>query len=180
MTPAEQRFIELLQADMFSIDAEGAIWRHKEFHPRNGTMIEVAPRRAEHEAFHGYLCVHVAVDGNVRKVMAHRVVWLAFHGEIDDDLEVNHLDGIKKHNAPDNLELVTHSDNMKHAAANGWVQMFSGEDHPNAVLTIQKVRRIREILASGVLASAEIARMFGVASSTIQKIKDGRTWANVD
>ena len=45
----------------------------------------------------------------------HRVVWESFHGPIPDGYEINHKDCNKKNNRIDNLELVTHKENMDHA-----------------------------------------------------------------
>lgn len=45
----------------------------------------------------------------------HRIVAMAFHGLPQDGQEVNHKNGIKTDNRPENLEWVTHSQNEKHA-----------------------------------------------------------------
>ena len=43
----------------------------------------------------------------------HRLVWETFKGEIPQGYEVNHIDHNKHNNSLDNLELVSHSVNMK-------------------------------------------------------------------
>lgn len=45
----------------------------------------------------------------------HRLVVRAFIGEIESGQEINHLDGDADNNAIANLEVVSHSQNMKHA-----------------------------------------------------------------
>ena len=60
----------------------------------------------------GYLQVHI---GNGRRALCHRVVWLAVHGYIPEDMEVNHLNGQRTDNRLANLELATHSENILHA-----------------------------------------------------------------
>lgn len=45
----------------------------------------------------------------------HRVVCVTFVGEIPLGFEINHLNGIRDDNRPENLEAVTHSDNIKHS-----------------------------------------------------------------
>lgn len=45
-------------------------------------------------------------------VYVHRLVYEAFNGEIPDGLEIDHIDRNKHNNNPDNLRLVTRSENM--------------------------------------------------------------------
>ena len=41
-----------------------------------------------------------------RKYLNHRVIWYLFHGELDPDKEIDHLDGNRKNNNINNLRLV--------------------------------------------------------------------------
>lgn len=61
----------------------------------------------------GYLYI-LLTDSNkkVRINLIHRLVFDSFVG-IDDGLEINHLDEDKENNRLDNLELITHEDNLK-------------------------------------------------------------------
>ena len=61
----------------------------------------------------GYLYI-LLTDQNkkVRINLIHRLVFDAFIG-IDDGLEINHLDEDKENNRLDNLELITHEENLK-------------------------------------------------------------------
>ena len=47
----------------------------------------------------------------------HRLVYECFYGIIPDKMEINHIDSNKQNNCIDNLEVVTPSENMKHAFA---------------------------------------------------------------
>ena len=49
----------------------------------------------------------------------HRLVYEAFIGEIPEGMKVDHIDGNRSNNKVSNLRLVTQSDNMKAAMANG-------------------------------------------------------------
>lgn len=64
----------------------------------------------------GYLEVGV-IDGKGRRtcVGIHRLVAAAFLGRIPDGMQVNHIDGNKLNNDIGNLEIVTPSENSKHA-----------------------------------------------------------------
>jgi len=49
----------------------------------------------------------------------HRLIWsFYFYSKIPKDLEINHKNGIKNDNRIENLEIVSHDENMKHAAKN--------------------------------------------------------------
>ena len=45
----------------------------------------------------------------------HRMVWEAFNGRIEGRLEINHKDLDRSNNKLDNLEVVTHQQNLQHA-----------------------------------------------------------------
>lgn len=63
----------------------------------------------------GYFQLSLCKDGSYRRVGIHRAVWEAFNGPIKDRLEINHKDLNRSNNSLDNLELVTHQQNLKHA-----------------------------------------------------------------
>lgn len=48
----------------------------------------------------------------------HRVIWFYFNGEIPEGLEVNHKDEDKTNNSLDNLELLTHPENINYGTRN--------------------------------------------------------------
>jgi len=47
-----------------------------------------------------------------RSYLVHRLVWMAFNGDIPAGLEIDHIDRDKKNNCLSNLRLVTRSENM--------------------------------------------------------------------
>src|SRR5690606_19047810 len=60
------------------------------------------------------------MDGKYHQIPVHRLVALAFHGDYPH-LVVNHKNGIKTDNRPDNLEYVTHQENVVHAISSGLI-----------------------------------------------------------
>ena len=54
-------------------------------------------------------------NGKYTKVGVHRALWEAFVGPIEGRLEVNHKDLNRTNNCLDNLELLTHQQNVQHA-----------------------------------------------------------------
>lgn len=67
----------------------------------------------------GYLKVELFNNGTPCSRYVHRLVVEAFIGEIPAGLEVNHISGQKGDNFLENLEVVTHAVNTKHAWTTG-------------------------------------------------------------
>lgn len=66
-----------------------------------------------------YLYVKLWKEGKMYNRSVHRLVALAFIPNPDDLPVVNHIDGDKTNNHVNNLEWCSHSDNHRHAFANG-------------------------------------------------------------
>ena len=91
----------------------------------------VRPRRSKN----GYLSVQICGGGkqNQHCRSIHRLVAAAFLN-LEDGMVVNHIDGDKTNNHVSNLEVVTYSDNSKHAIRTGLSKMPEREFKPIAVL----------------------------------------------
>jgi hypothetical protein len=62
----------------------------------------------------GYLNIPLCKNGTKRRYYVHRLVASAFHGANKTGLEVNHYDGNKYNNTPENLSWTTRAENQKH------------------------------------------------------------------
>jgi DNA invertase Pin-like site-specific DNA recombinase len=62
-----------------------------------------------------YQVVRLCKDGKYRAVSVHRALWEAFVGPIEGRLEINHKNLDRSDNRLENLELVTHRENIQHA-----------------------------------------------------------------
>jgi len=61
----------------------------------------------------GYYQVHLHNNGKKKSKYVHRLVWIAFNGEIPDGFEIDHDDCDKSNNCLDNLKLLTRKQNME-------------------------------------------------------------------
>ena len=125
----------------------------------------------------GYCTVSAKIGPSRPKMFVHRLVALAFVPGFSEGLTVNHINGNKLDNRPENLEWVTLSENTKHQWRTGLVDL-RGENAPNHKLTQRQVIHIRRALRAGIPANS-IAIIAGVNPSTIHLIEKGKRWASV-
>lgn len=163
------------------IDRKGRVWRLKERvgdRWRGGAKtIPCRKRRAEND-IGKYLQVRVMTNGVRVQALAHRLVWRHFKGRIPPGLTINHKDGKKKRNVLSNLELATHSDQMRHmidVLKKGRVLNQYGTKNAMAKLTDAAVREIRRRRKSGERLKT-IAADFGVSDRAVSKIALGQRW----
>ena len=109
----------------------------------------------------GYL--RVTLLGETRKV--HRLVAIAFIPNPERKTQVNHINGIKTDNRVENLEWVTHSENMIHAYKTGLTCGHTGRrDKGNNKFGEEWT----ELNNKGV-SLREISRMYGVTHHTVKR-----------
>lgn len=123
-----------------------------------------------------FRCGYPSVTISGKSFHVHRLVALAFFGEIPEGMEVNHKDGVKRNNNVSNLEIITASENILHAFAIGLKTPQKGELHGQAKLTDEMVREIRAIKGCSQRA---IAAKFGVTQSIVWAILAGKIWRHV-
>lgn len=146
--------LDLVRRAVIEVRLDGTIWRLRNL---NTTPLP-APRRMETRSSNGYLIVKVEVARKQHAVTAHRLVWTSMHGPIPDGLEPNHRDGNKANNAPENLELVTRSENIKHAWATG-LRVRSNR--------AAEIRKEALALRAQGLSLAKVGENLGVSETTV-------------
>lgn len=108
---------------------------------------------------------------------------MAFHGLPSKDAkEINHIDGNKTNNVPENLEWVSRQDNLKHyySALNGLQKRPRGINQWQAKFTDDDVRTIRAMKIQG-FNHKEISAAINknVTSNNICNIMSGRTYFHI-
>jgi predicted transcriptional regulator len=144
------------------------------FSHKSGRLVGVKPHTL------GY-CTVPAATGSNKTRWIHREVVKLFVGPIPEGYEVNHIDGNKSNNRVENLEIVTHQQNVLHSwrvlgrkyvPRVGW--------HPvHAKVNADQVREIRRRAAMGEKNSS-IAKDFGLFSGTVLRIVTRKSWKTVE
>ena len=131
---------------------------------------------------HGYYQTTLRLtNGNSKTITIHRLVCMAFNPHPNmHNLVVNHKNGIKTCNYPDNLEWCTYKENTQHAIRTG-LMCVSGENSPRAVISNDTVRSICELLEKNV-SYYDIIDKLGLPESiyqTISHIRNRTGWQEV-
>lgn len=108
--------------------------------------------------YQGYIRIKIRKDGKDKGCAVHRLVWEAFNGPIPPGMEINHKNGKKDDNRLSNLELVTSSENSRHAYVAG-LQMQK--------LTQAQIQEMVEAIRCGSLSKAEAAEKYNISAATV-------------
>lgn len=155
---------------------------------------------------HGYLQFAPCKNSKSWRMYIHRAVALTFIGPCPDGHEVNHRNGCKSDNRPENLEYVTRSQNMHHAHDTGiipkrpsrakprvlkglargdrhWTKtqperVRRGEDCHASRLTNDIVLAIRADAAAG-MRNCDIADKYKLNRPRITRIVNREQWVHI-
>ena len=108
---------------LYIINEKGEVWRKEEEYLNNGTLCKRSAKKLTHtKNSEGYYQVRMRDANNKRKhKYVHVLLAEAFIPKPTDKgkVEVNHIDGDKGNNTLENLEWVTHGENVSHAIETG-------------------------------------------------------------
>jgi len=132
----------------------------------------------------GYLIVCLFENKVKTTVAIHRLVWESFNGKVPDELQINHKDGIKVNIHLSNFEILTQSENMKHAYGLGLcisnMKGRYGVGAGGSKLDDKKVSKIRKMYKTGKYTRQELANLFKLKSvNTIRAIIRRDTWPHI-
>jgi hypothetical protein len=129
--------------------------------------------------YYGYHTVSLCrnQEGKTKKV--HRLVAKAFVSGYDDTKEINHKDGNKLNNIPENLEWVTVKENAQHAFRIGLRKNSKADKHPERKISSEDVFCIHGLYLTGLFTQLDIGRMFGISDGHVGMILDGKRWKSI-
>ena len=134
----------------------------------------------------GYPHVLMNIDRKRVYRASHKLIALAFHGEKPTHKhQVNHINGKRSDNRPENLEYLTSRENTidgwkrgrKHSDTHNKAMSLrsKGENNPKAKLKEAEVLSIRRLRSKG-LSLKEIAERHNISRSQVSSIANNRTW----
>lgn len=118
----------------------------------------------------GYFRVALWKDNKSKFYFIHRLVAEYFISNPENKPTINHIDGNKANNHIDNLEWATYRENMNHAVDNKI--SACGERNGRSKLNWIQIEEIR----NSHLTSNELAVIYSVHKSTINRIKSKKGW----
>lgn len=127
---------------------------------------------------HGYKMVRLYRNGDSCMKKVHRLVAQAYLEEYDENLQVNHKNGVKWDNCLENLEMVTSSENHRHAFKIG-LKDQKGEKNNASKLSAYEVTMIRFLVEKAGINQKDIAKLFGVSKATVCNIINYKTWGHI-
>lgn len=127
----------------------------------------------------GYARVNlrIARSRDYKSYFVHRLVASAFLENKDNLAEVNHKDCNRLNNKVDNLEWMSKEDNIRYSFTHGNASN-KGLKNPNAKLDLNDIKAIRSLKATNRFYDTQIAKLFRVSSSTINKIVNNEIWSD--
>lgn len=125
----------------------------------------------------GYAQVTLYKDGSGKICLVHRIVAKAFIENKQSKYAVNHIDNNRSNNEASNLEWVTRTENMQHAAVQNRMPGRKGENTHLAKLSELDVKEIRKL--DGVVRPKDLAAKFNITYRNLRSILTKKTWQNI-
>lgn len=162
---------DLLQNPLFKVEASGIVLtrvaKTGKVFVNPDTWREAGSRNSED---------YVEINYKGKRLLRHRIIYAAFSSEqnkpaLAKDLTVNHENGIRGDDRPENLTISPHGKNNEHR----FRVLNKGAVIGNAKMTWDLVQQIRVDRKNGSTLS-ELSRKFGLSKSNVSSIVNNKTW----
>lgn len=123
-------------------------------------------------------------DGKVCTIKVHRLVAITFIPNPENKPQVNHINAIRSDNRAENLNWMTHAENIKYSFTIG-ISCNKGENGPTSKLTYEEAKKIREKFTygikggkklSGQITRKMLAEEYGLSETGIKRILANKTY----
>jgi hypothetical protein len=110
----------------------------------------------------GYYYFKMYYDGKGHALSVHRFMWEYFNEPIPPKMTIDHINNNKLDNRLENLRLTTNAFNCRRRDYNK--------------LTLELAYQIREDYSTNIYSYRDLARIYGVAKTTISNCINHKTW----
>ncbi len=160
----------------YEVSSEGQIRRSLP-----GRRTFVGRIRSQHEDLYGYKKISLYQRGERIRLHVHIIVAEAFLGQRPKNKEVNHKNGNHKDNRIQNLEWITHQENILHAfQVLGRGNHRRGEKNHISKLRECDVISIRTLYGSGRFSYRKLAVRFSITHQAIRSVVKRDTWKHIE
>lgn len=125
----------------------------------------------------GYLGICLTKDGKKKTHQLHQLIANVFLPKIQGKNIINHKNGIKSDNRLENLEWCNHSENTRHAFANGLNKAHLGSEHGGSILNDDDVLYIRSVADK--VTTKELSLKYAVNPATIRNVILRKSWKHI-
>jgi hypothetical protein len=147
----------------------------------DGRVINFQTKSLLNPSFDGrYLRLNVRHGAGNKCVLLHRLIAEKFLGLPEDTAldQVNHKDGDKLNNNPENLEWTTLIYNVVHANETGLRDSCKGVNHHSCSVTEEMIHKVCKYMELH-LSNKEIDALTELPCGTANDIRRGKRWKNI-
>jgi len=159
----------------YSVSSDGVVWSNYTGKPVTEQITKSSPTTKRGTGYHR---VELRKNGKPKKFFVHRLVALAFIPNDNPEANsVNHKNGNKSDNSVENLEWVTHRQNVDHAVETGL--QLKGEAVGTSIYEEQMVHKACQMITRGDLSLQDISDETGLGYATVSDLKNRRSWKHI-
>lgn len=143
--------------------------------------VEVVYNPSNHDNGYKEVSLNFGLNRNGTSKYVHRLVAETFLGQIPKGFNVNHKDGNKSNNRLSNLEIVSFSENTKHAISLGLFKPkgIKGSKHHKSKINERNAKDIKKLYNLGLSVKLIARRYPQISRSTVSKIAYGSSWKHI-
>lgn len=157
-------FVKMLKERGYTIGKDGHI------HSFRGNMCSKLMKN-------GYYLTSAFYEKKCYYFMEHRVIWAWYNGAIPPEMEINHKDYNTGNNHIENLELVTHKENIEYSRCH--FNPKRGETSSRAMCTNEQAKVIKTLAALCGWKQEQIANFTNITRVTVNRIINGMQYPDV-
>lgn len=132
--------------------------------------------------FKGYMAALLKINTKTKNSFVHRLIALAWVPNPENKPEINHKNGIKTDNRPENLEWCDRKENVRHAIETGLMKRF-GKDHPlygRVGLRGTTAKPVQCLCTGQIMTITDASKILKVSLSSMSNMVNGKApnWTN--